>query len=89
MTQLAGVYPPSPYPEPAPSSAVAWRCRIGGQSYSFVALRVYGHGWFVTGQVTDALSWDALCHHLPPEDGRFLVLGVIAQIAHPALNGAL
>jgi hypothetical protein len=74
-------YPTPPWPEPAASGAtIAWRTRIGLTSYTYVALRVLGYGWFLTGQITTALSWAALCFHFPPEDGRFLVLGVTGQI---------
>lgn len=77
------------YPEPAPGVPITWRCRTNGaQSYTFVAVRILGSGWFVTGQITRALSWDELCYYLPPEDGRFLVLGVVSQITAAFPNGA-
>lgn len=80
--------PRSPYPQPPANTPIAWQVRLGAADYTFVALRVAGSGWFVTGQVDHALTWDALCAWLPPVDGRFLVLGVVGQIPHPALNGA-
>lgn len=82
-------YPPSPYPQPPANTPIAWQTRLGAQDYTFVALRVAGCGWFVTGQIERAVTWDALCSMLPPVDGRFLVLGVTGQITHPSLNGAL
>jgi hypothetical protein len=74
------MYPPSPYPEPPRNTPVAWQTLIGAQLYTYVALGIPGAGWFLTGQVTNPLSWDALCCHLPPADGRFLVLGVVGQL---------
>lgn len=82
------MYPPSPWPEPPRNTPIAWQARIGAQSYTYVALGVTGCGWFVTGRLTDPLSWDALCYHLPPEDGRFLMLGVVGQLVSTAQNGA-
>lgn len=73
-------YPPAPWPQPGGTAVVAWRTRIGAESYTYAALRIPGSGWFLTGQVTHALSWDELCYCLPPEDGRFLQLGVTGQI---------
>ena len=74
------MYPPSPYVEPPWNSVIAWQTSLSGQLYTYVALRVRGQGWFLTGQLTAPLMWDALCWHLPPADGRFLVLGVQAQL---------
>lgn len=73
-------YPPAPWPEPPGGSAIAWRTRIGAQSYTYVALRIAGSGWFLTGQLTEPIGWDVLCYHFPPEDGRFLTLGVTGQL---------
>lgn len=82
------MYPPAPWPEPGPSTAVTWRARVGARDYTYVALHIAGSGWFLTGQMTEPLGWAALCHHLPPVDGRFLVLGVIGQINPTFTQGA-
>lgn len=73
-------FPPSPYPEPPANTPVAWQARIGAGAYTFIAVRIAGFGWFATGRYTEPMSWDALCHQLPPADGRFLLLGVAGQI---------
>jgi hypothetical protein len=73
-------YPLPPWPEPPAGSVLAWRTRVGAESYTYVGLRLAGHGWYLTGQLTTPLSWGALCFHFPPEDGRFLALSVTGQI---------
>jgi hypothetical protein len=85
MTQPVVVYPEPPWCEPPASTPIAWQTRLSGQLYTYLAVRIVGSGWFLTGQVTYPLSWAALCYHFPPEDGRFLVLGVTGQITQ---NGA-
>ena len=82
---MTGYYPyPQPqWPEPPPSTSIAWQTRIGERSYTYVALRILGCGWYLTGQLTAPLSWGALCYHFPPSPesgGRFLVLGVTGQV---------
>lgn len=78
--RVSYVYPQPPWPEPPASTPVSWRAWIGEQSYTYVAVRILGSGWYLTGQITWPMSWAELCYWLPPEDGRFLVLGVTGQI---------
>lgn len=73
-------YPAPTWPEPPAEYPVVWQTLIGAQPYTFAALRIVGHGWYLTGQVTAPMSWAALCYHFPPVDGRFLTLGVTGQI---------
>lgn len=75
----------NPFAEPPGQAVIAWQAWLGAQTYTFVALHLPGFGWYLTGQLTHPIGWDALCHYLPPVDGRFLVLGVAGQITQ---NGA-
>lgn len=73
------------YVEPPPNTPIAWQSQIGAQAYTFVAIRVQGAGWYVSGRFTEPLRWVDLCACLPPVDGRFLLLGVVGQVT-PALS---
>lgn len=46
-------------PEPPPTTVVQWTRQFGphGRPYTFVALRVDGLGWFLTGQWTAPVTW--------------------------------
>jgi len=64
-------------PEPPPGAVITWSQQfdLGGTIYTFVAIHIAGHGWYVSDSSEMAYSWDQLHTYLVRGASVFAVTG--------------